>query len=89
MAPPFCYHTLSQLTVISVGYEALIRMARLAPDLGVLALNNAAFSSEALYPLGSVIEDALSSHLSLTHGNVLQVRVYITLRGSVMRFLQW
>lgn len=58
-------------------------------DLGVLALNNAAFSSEALYPLDPVIEDALSSHLSPTHGNVLQVRVYITVRGSVMRFLQW
>lgn len=80
-------HTQSVLTVISVGYEALIRMARLA--LGVLALNNAAFSSGALYPLGPVIEDALSSHLSLTYGNVLQVRVYISLRGSLMRFLQW
>lgn len=62
----------------------MIRMARLA--LGVLTLNNAVFSSLAMYPLGLVTEDILSSHLSLTYGNALQVRVYISLRGSVMRF---
>ena len=62
----------------------MIRMARLA--LGVLTLNNVVFSSGAMCPLGPVTEEILSSHLSLTYGNALQVRVYISLRGSVMRF---